>query len=220
MAGGRDGDERSDADLLAAHVAGDREAFGILVGRHRAHLWAVAVRTSINDDDAADALQEALLSAHRGAHRFRSDAKVSSWLHRIVVNAALDRMRRERSRQVAAPLDATNDTVIDPTDATGHVDLRLSVGGALATLPADQRAAVVAVDVEGYSVADAATMLGVPTGTVKSRCARGRAKLAVSLGHLRPETSGHGGGTDRPPPASDGGGLFPPGARQDPGGGR
>ncbi|MEH3156675.1 MAG: RNA polymerase sigma factor SigM [Gordonia paraffinivorans] len=205
MAGGRD-DVRSDADLLAAHVAGDRDAFAELIGRHRAHLWAVAVRTSVSDDDAADALQEALLSAHRGAHGFRSDAKVSSWLHRIVVNAALDRLRRERHRRDTAPLDTTADTVVDPTDATGHVELRLSVGGALATLPADQRAAVVAVDVEGYSVADAAALLGVPTGTVKSRCARGRAKLAVSLGHLRDDAQDVVG-TDRAPAASDGGGT-------------
>lgn len=209
MAGGGD-DARSDADLLAAHVAGDRDAFAELIGRHRAHLWAVAVRTSVSDDDAADALQEALLSAHRGAHRFRSDAKVSSWLHRIVVNAALDRLRRERHRRDLAPLDTTADTVVDPTDATGHVELRLSVGGALATLPADQRAAVVAVDVEGYSVADAATLLGVPTGTVKSRCARGRAKLAVSLGHLRDGTAPDASGTDRASSASDGGGSAHP----------
>lgn len=201
---------RSDADLLAAHVAGDRDAFAELIARHRAHLWAVAVRTSVSDDDAADALQEALLSAHRGAHRFRSDAKVSSWLHRIVVNASLDRMRRERHRRDVTPLDVTADTVVDPTDATGHVDLRLSVGGALATLPADQRAAVVAVDVEGYSVADAARLLGVPTGTVKSRCARGRAKLAVSLGHLRDETAPDVPGTDRASAASDGGGTAHP----------
>ncbi|GAA2060182.1 RNA polymerase sigma factor SigM [Williamsia deligens] len=200
-----EGDARSDADLLAAHVAGDRDAFAVLIARHRAHLWAVAARTSLNDDDAADALQEALLSAHRGARSFRSDAKVSSWLHRIVVNAALDRMRRERHRQLTAPLDAATDGIADPVDATGHVDLRLSVGGALATLPADQRAAVVAVDVEGYSVADAATLLGVPTGTVKSRCARGRAKLAVSLGHLRATDLGSAEGTTRASAASDGG---------------
>jgi RNA polymerase sigma-70 factor (ECF subfamily) len=200
-------DVRDDAALLAAHVAGDRDAFATLINRHRAHLWAVAVRTSINEDDAADALQEALLSAHRAAPRFRSDAKVSSWLHRIVVNAALDRLRRERHNQTHAPLDTTADTLVDPTDATVHVDLRLSVGGALAILPADQRAAVVAVDVEGYSVADAATLLGVPTGTVKSRCARGRARLAVSLGHLRDADARGSDGTDRTPGASDGGGT-------------
>ena len=88
--------------------------------------------------------------------------------------------------------------------------MRQSVGGALATLPADQRAAVVAVDVEGYSVADAATLLGVPTGTVKSRCARGRAKLAVSLGHLWDGTAVDPTGTDRASSASDGGGIAHP----------
>jgi RNA polymerase sigma-70 factor (ECF subfamily) len=64
-------------------------------------------------------------------------------------------------------------------------DTALTVRAALAELPAEQRAALVLVDIEGYPVSEAAELLGVPTGTVKSRCARGRARLAVLLGHLR-----------------------------------
>ena len=178
-------DARTDEELLAAHVEGDRDAFGILITRLQGHLWAVARRTSQSDEDAADALQDALLKAHRMADRFRADSKVSSWMHRIVVNTCLDRIRRNKARPTVPLPEFDITELADPHDQHGDVDLTLSVGRALDTLPADQRAAIVAVDVEGYSVAEAAALLGVPVGTIKSRCARGRAKLAVSLGHLR-----------------------------------
>lgn len=185
MTSSGDGDTRSDEQLLADHVAGDPAAFAVLVHRHQSHLWAVARRTSHTADDAADALQDALFSAHRSAHHFRSDARVTSWLHRIVVNSCLDRIRRNKLRQTVTLSDHDMAALADPLDPTSVVDLRLSIGSALDTLPVDQRAAVVAVDVEGYSITDAAALLGVPAGTVKSRCSRGRAKLAVVLGHLR-----------------------------------
>ena len=86
--------QRSDAELLAAHVAGDRYAFEQLFYRHHRHLHRLARLTSSSAEDAEDALQEAMVSAHRGAGTFRHDAAVSSWLHRIVVNACLDRLRR------------------------------------------------------------------------------------------------------------------------------
>ncbi|WP_020106829.1 RNA polymerase sigma factor SigM [Nocardia sp. 348MFTsu5.1] len=178
-------DARTDEELLAAHVEGDRDAFGILITRLQGHLWAVARRTSQSDEDAADALQDALLKAHRMADRFRADSKVSSWMHRIVVNTCLDRIRRNKARPTVPLPEFDITEIADPRDQHGDVDLTLSIGRALDTLPADQRAAIVAVDVEGYSVAEAAALLGVPVGTIKSRCARGRAKLAVSLGHLR-----------------------------------
>lgn len=90
MGFGRDGNgDRSDAELLAAHVAGDRYAFGELFGRHQRHLHRLARLTTRSPEDAEDALQDAMLSAHRGAGAFRHDAAVGSWLHRIVVNACL-----------------------------------------------------------------------------------------------------------------------------------
>ncbi len=185
MADADDGDERTDEELLAAHVAGDLHAFAALVHRHQSQLWAVARRTSHTADDAADALQDALFNAHRNAHRFRADARVTSWLHRIVVNSCLDRIRRNKLRATVPLPEYDVAAIADPLDPTVSVDLRLSIGHALDQLPRDQRAAVVAVDVEGYSVSEAADLLGVPPGTIKSRCSRGRAKLAVVLGHLR-----------------------------------
>ncbi|AZG47016.1 RNA polymerase sigma factor SigM [Gordonia insulae] len=178
-------DARSDEDLLRAHVRGDPVAFGTLIERHHTYLWSLACRTSANADDAADALQDALLNAHRMADRFRSDAKVTSWLHRIVVNACLDRIRRNRVR-VTVPIPEYDVLPLaDERDQMAAVDLSMSIGKALDTLPPDQRAAVVAVDLEGYSVSEAAERLGVPPGTIKSRCSRGRVRLAQVLGHLR-----------------------------------
>ena len=93
----------SDVALIEAHLAGDPEAFGELFRRHRDRLWAVALRTTGNPEDAADALQDALVSAFRRAESFRGDAAVTTWLHRIVVNACLDRLRRRKVR-AADPL--------------------------------------------------------------------------------------------------------------------
>jgi RNA polymerase sigma-70 factor (ECF subfamily) len=103
---GRPAGERSDAELLAAHVAGDRYAFEELFHRHHRQLYRLAMITSRNPDDAADSLQDALLSAHRGAASFRRDCAVSSWLYRIVVNACLDRLRRNKSH-LLTPLATT-----------------------------------------------------------------------------------------------------------------
>lgn len=178
-------DARSDEDLLLAHVHGDPGAFAVLIERHHAYLWSVACRTSDNPDDAADALQDALLKAHRMADQFRADAKVTSWLHRIVVNSCLDRIRRNRVRLSVPIPNYDVEPYPDERDQMAAVDLSLSIGRALDALPPEQRAAVVAVDIEGMTIVDAATRLGVPVGTIKSRCSRGRLRLAQILGHLR-----------------------------------
>ncbi|MGW4464455.1 RNA polymerase sigma factor SigM [Micromonospora sp. NBC_01796] len=184
--------EVSDAELLRAHVDGDRDAFTTLFHRHRDRLWAVAIRTLGDREDAADALQDALLSAHRAAARFRGDAAVTTWLHRIVVNSCLDRIRRRQAHPtVPLPDGSRTDetgrwTGIEPAAPAPDHDTALVVQQALAKLPAEQRAAIILVDVQGYPVAEVAIMLGVAEGTVKSRCARGRARLALILGHLRP----------------------------------
>jgi RNA polymerase sigma-70 factor (ECF subfamily) len=169
--------ERTDAELLVAHVGGDRYAFEELFYRHHRQLYRLAQITSRNHDDAADALQDAMLSAHRSAPAFRHDASVSSWLYRIVVNACLDRLRRNKTHPVT-PLE---DDVCHLGDPTPRVDTALVVERALLRLPVEQRAVVVAVDMQGYSVAETARLLGVPEGTVKSRCSRARAKLATTL---------------------------------------
>ena len=226
-----DEQRREDRALLEAHLAGDPHAFGALFTRHRDRLWAVALRTTGNPEDAADALQDAMISAFRRAESFRGESAVTTWLHRIVVNACLDRLRRRKVR-AADPLpddleeQAARGAVVTASDPDGSgtpgpessaiaSERRRQVLAALQELPPEQRAALVLVDMEGYPVAEAAAILEVPVGTIKSRCARGRARLAVLLEELRPPPSrgaAHlaGGGTAPPPDASHSG--DPPGS--------
>ena len=171
------GIDRTDAELLAAHVAGEQYAFEELFYRHHRQLYRLAQITSRNPEDAADALQDAMLSAHRSAPRFRHDSAVSSWLYRIVVNACVDRLRRNRTH----PTAVLEDDVYHVGDPTPRLDTAIAVERPRLRLPVEQRAAVVAVDMQGYSVAETARMLGVAEGTVKSRCSRARAKLAEAL---------------------------------------
>lgn len=181
----------SDQDLLARHVGGDPEAFGEIVRRHRDRLWAVALRTLGDREEAADAVQDAFVSAYRAAHTFRGQAAVTTWLHRITVNACLDRARKAATRKTS-PVDDTErlEQLLEPHESASapaeRNDVQRQLVEALGTLPPDQRAALVLVDMQGYPVAEAARILEVPTGTVKSRCARGRARLLPLLTHLRP----------------------------------
>jgi RNA polymerase sigma-70 factor (ECF subfamily) len=172
------GDDRDDRQLIADHVAGDPEAFGLVVRRHQDRLWAVALRTLGDREEAADALQDALVSAFKGARSYRGDAAVTTWLHRIVVNACIDRTRRRAARP-SVSIDGH-----DPAqrgDDHSATEARLDVQAALARLPAPQRLAVVLVDIEDLPIAEVAKLLDVAEGTVKSRCARARMALAAML---------------------------------------
>jgi RNA polymerase sigma-70 factor, ECF subfamily len=200
--------EAADEELLAAHAAGDPDAFGELFRRHKDRMWAVAVRTCGDREMAADAVQDGFLAAFRRADSFRGDAAVTTWLHRIVVNACIDRLRRRRP---TSPLP-DSDLLGDGTQAGGssagsrgsagalpvrddhaRTEVALDVRAALARLPEGQRLALVLVDMHGLSVAEAADVLGVAEGTVKSRCARGRTAMAGLLGLERPGTPGNPG---------------------------
>ncbi len=165
----------------------------------------MAVRTLSDPEEAADALQDAMISAFRRAESFRGDSAVTTWLHRIVVNACLDRLRRKAARPATSGTDertldslAVQHAAPDPSSAS---DLSLDVMSALRTLAPDQQAALVLVDMLGYSVADAAEILAVSEGTVKSRCSRGRARLLPRLAHLRQRAApGIRGEASRPVP--------------------
>ncbi len=182
--------EPTDAELIAAHVAGDADAFGTLFARHRDRLWAVALRTCADPETAADGLQEGMIAAFRRASSYRGEAAVTTWLHRIVVNACLDRLRAAKVRR-AEPLPEDLDQVepvrttpavpTDPAEQALAGERREQVRAALATLPPEQRAAVVLVDMEGYPVAEVAAILDCAEGTVKSRCSRARSRLATLL---------------------------------------
>ena len=196
----------------------------MLFTRHKDRLWAVAVRTLGDAEEAADALQDAMISAFRQAGGFRGDSAVTTWLHRIVVNACLDRLRRRAARPTVSGLDERAMDVLGPgpagPDAAASAETSLDVMAALRTLPPDQQAVLVLVDMLGYSVADAAAVLGISPGTVKSRCARGRARLLPRLAHLRGRGEPHVAGAapvGAVPQDGTGQGNQPPSQRVSPG---
>ncbi|MDQ1290057.1 MAG: hypothetical protein QG622_3623 [Actinomycetota bacterium] len=178
-----DADDRA---LMHAHVQGDPSAFTELVRRHRDRMWYVALRTLRDREEAADAVQEALISAFRNAGSYRGEAAVSTWLHRVVVNACLDRLRRERARP-RVPLGDYE--AAGTQDDHALLEIRLDLHAALAQLPEPQRAAIVMVDLLEMSVAETADELGVAEGTIKSRCSRGRTELGRILRERLPAAS-------------------------------
>jgi RNA polymerase sigma-70 factor (ECF subfamily) len=166
--------DASDEWLAGRAARGDADAFEQLVIRYQDRLYTLALRVTLSEHDARDCVQEGLISAWRAIDRFRGDARFSTWIYRIVIRKAYDALdRRKRS---AEPVEE-----IDVRVADRPADDRLDVIAALATLEPDFRAAVVACDIVGMSMEEAADALGVPPGTVKSRLSRARARLADQL---------------------------------------
>ncbi|MGL5865903.1 MAG: RNA polymerase sigma factor SigM [Dermatophilaceae bacterium] len=187
----------ADSDLIARHVAGDHgAAFGELFRRHRDRLYAVAVRTTSDRERAADAVQEAFISAFRRADTYRGEAAVTTWLHRIVVNACLDRLRRERAAITRRAGDLGALDLPDRHDRHSSTEVQVDVRRALQELPEGQRMALILVDMHGLSVSEVAEILDVAEGTIKSRCFRGREALAELLGleprHREPPLTARG----------------------------
>ncbi|HEV8372243.1 MAG TPA: sigma-70 family RNA polymerase sigma factor [Actinomycetota bacterium] len=174
--------ERSDETLLAAHLRGDPHAFGELVGRHERRVYGLCLRILGSREDAEDAAQEAFLAALRKAASFRQAAAFSTWLYRIAVNAATDQARR-RARARLTPLDP-EDAAAAAAPGGDHGDAvatAVAVQAALAEVPQEFRVAVVLCDLYRVPYAEAAQILEIPVGTVKSRVFRGRLALAERL---------------------------------------
>lgn len=169
--------ELSDVALVDAYREGNADAFGVLFERYKDKMWAVALRTTRDQELAADAVQEGFIAAFRRIDSFRGDAQFSTWLHRIIVNSSLDRLRRLKPTQEWPEYD-----IVDKRDEHAQTDVRLDVREALDKLPEGQRVCLVLLEMEGLSVAEVAQQLGIAEGTVKSRCARGRTALAELLG--------------------------------------
>lgn len=177
---------RSDQQLVEAYMGGDPRAFTAIVQRHRARLVYVARRYSRNENDVEDILQEALFKASRNMHTYRSEATLSTWLHRLVMNTGFDHVKasRKRLRDVSIDDDERISPEANPVlahDPTAHLDRTIVVRQALEALPETQRRALVLIDVIGLSVERAAAEMGVQPGTVKSRRARARAALAKAV---------------------------------------
>ncbi len=172
--------EVSELSLVERAVGGDAEAFSQLVRRHDDRMRAVAYRMVGSRAAMDDVLQAAYLNAYRNVGRFRAEADFATWLHRIVINACHDWLRGV-GRRSEVSLDE-----LPEVEAPGSFEDRLALGGelsaALQNLPPDHRAAVILVDGEGLSYAEAAAVLDVERGTVASRLSRARAALRRDLG--------------------------------------
>ena len=173
---------------LAAARAGDRRALDDLLRRHQPRLWAVCRRLTGSDADADDAAQNALIAIVRAIPSFDGRSRFGTWAYRIAVNASLDELRRRRRRaDPGLPGDAdlsgpgAGPELIATTVGPESAALTADVDAALRRLPPDFRAAVVLRDLCGLDYAEIAEILGVPTGTVRSRISRGRSALAPLL---------------------------------------
>ena len=188
--------------LIRAAQRGELDAFNELVLRYQNLLYGIALRLLNDEDVAADAVQEALISAFRRFHTFRGDS-LRSWLARVVVNACYDEMRKKR-RQHSVPLEQYNaegdeietsywlvDAQADPEVQFEASELETAIQKSLNKLPSIYRLILVLVDIEGLSYEEAAIAAHVPVGTVKSRLARARLQMQKSLqaaGELLPSS--------------------------------
>jgi RNA polymerase sigma-70 factor (ECF subfamily) len=173
--------------VLARAKAGDRQAFTEVVRHYDDRLRAVAYRLLGDRAAMDDALQETYVKAFRALPSFREDAGHGTWLYQITYRACVDHLRRESRHQVDSRIqvDSTGwsraDTAAPTADPAATATSRTDLQRALATLPVDQRAAVLLVDAEGLDYEAAAAVLGVAPGTIASRLSRARAALRAVL---------------------------------------
>lgn len=199
--GGSSAPDAGEAALLAGLRRGDERAFEQLVALYGGRLLAVARRLLGSEDEARDALQEAFLQAFRALDSFRGQARLSTWLHRIVVNAALMRLRGQRSRP-EEPIEPLLPTFREdghpthafaawgpgPETAAARAELAERVRAAIARLPRSYRTVLVLRDLEELDTAAVAELLGVSPNAVKIRLHRARQALRALLDpSLRPE---------------------------------
>lgn len=173
-----------DASLVQAAQQGDRAALDTLLREHYDRVYAVCRRMAGNDADANDATQEALMAIVKGLPKFDGRAKFSTWSYRVATNACLDELRR-RGRRPTPGLPEFETAEQAPRSDTPSEDQqvadRLTLDDALRELPEEFRAPIVLRDQLGMDYAEIAETLEIPPGTVRSRIARGRSRLATQL---------------------------------------
>ncbi len=175
-----------EAALLMRAREGDQHAFAELAGAHRTQVWAVCLNICGNHHDAEDALQNTLVAAWQNLHKFRGEARFSTWLHRVASNNALMVVRSRKANTYATdfadpeqPIQLVDDDAGKPFDE--RITLREAVRDALAQLPEDFREAVVLREFGDLSYADIAAHQGIGVQTVKSRLNRARSQLGQIL---------------------------------------
>jgi RNA polymerase sigma-70 factor (ECF subfamily) len=178
-----------DGELVERWQGGDASAFESLVRRHERRVFGLVFRMLGSREEAEDVAQEAFLALHRHGHRFRGEARFSTFVYRVAANAALNRRRslarrRAREEALAKRQDAGDDLPAaprDPEDAAAGGQIQQRVQAALLALPRDLRMAIVLYDLEGQSYGEIARVLRIPEGTVKSRIHRARTALRDRL---------------------------------------
>ena len=168
-------------DLIARSRDGDVDAFNQIVDMYQRPLYNMALRMLGDAPAAEDATQDAFFSAFRNIGRFKG-GNLKSWLFTIAANACRDVLRSRNVRRTES-LDA-EDVTIDPSSSTESPEdyavrreMGQSIQQGLDSIPHDQRLAVVLVDVQGFGYEEAAGVMGISVGTVKSRLSRGRARV-------------------------------------------
>ena len=183
--------------LIRKGLRGDEEALETLFTRHKRTLFQTALRLLGNAEDAEDALQDGLLSAYRNLKRFEGRSQFSTWLTRIVINAALMRRRSKKVRTAMSldeparedelpPSERFADDGPTPEQTYQRTELRQLIGENLDELSPLLRTAFILREVEGFSTGEAASQLGVTENTLKARLWRARQQLASRLSkHMR-----------------------------------
>ena len=174
-----------DVDLIGRYLRGDLGAFDELMRAHQDRVFGICLRMLRDREAALDVTQETFLTVFRKADRYREEAAFSTWLYRVTVNTCYDHLRRTKRRQADAlpeGMDPADPRAGDPLLAA---ELRPDVEDALEQIPQDFRSAIILVDLQALAIDQAAEVLGVPSGTIKSRVHRGRRLLAEILGNHR-----------------------------------
>ncbi len=188
-----------DATLLSGLRAGDDAAYELLVRSHTPRMLAVARRFLRSEEDARDAVQDAFLSAFRSIDRFEGDSRVSTWLHRIVVNASLMKLRTRRRKPERSIEDLMPGFLEDghleqpasewgklPEDAAAQRELRELLLAKIHELPEGHRTVLMLRDIEELDTDETAKALDLTSGAVKTRLHRARIALRGLLEpHLR-----------------------------------
>jgi RNA polymerase sigma-70 factor (ECF subfamily) len=175
-----------DDELVAAFQAGDEQAFVVIVDRYKHRLTRLAHSVVHNEEDALDIVQEALIKVYKGLKRFRSSSTLYTWLYRVVMNHAIDKVRR-RAKVV---IESTSDMLYELPDSVDttrpdkealRAELHQKIFAAVDTLPEKQRTVVLLREVEGLSYKEIAQVTGCSEGTVMSRLYYGREQLRKLL---------------------------------------
>lgn len=180
-----------DIALIARYLDGDVAAFDDLMRAHEDRVFGICLRMLRNREAALDATQDTFLALFRKVDRYKSEAAFSTWLYRVTVNTCYDHLRRAKRKQTDSFPEYHDPADPRAGDALTSVELRPDIKDALQSVAEEFRAAVVLVDCEGLALEQVADLLGVPTGTVKSRVYRGRRQLAAQLGNLRDPNEHH-----------------------------